>query len=110
MLVRWHTRPLILLGLLLQSLTSAAHSFENTAIVRTVELGGSIVHVTTTYAIRALEDNASKYTIALGEQEAVKTSWLEAKVKGKPEALKVDIIAPSRIEYVTRICALSSTN
>ncbi|KAI9066772.1 oligosaccharyl transferase alpha subunit [Trametes sanguinea] len=63
--------------------TSAANSFENTAIVRTVELGGALVHVTTTYAVKALEDGSSVYTLALGEQEHARTSWLEAKLKGQ---------------------------
>jgi hypothetical protein len=34
------------------------------AIVRTVELGGSVVHVTTTYAIKALKDGLKMYTVA----------------------------------------------
>ncbi|KAJ7179143.1 Ribophorin I [Mycena filopes] len=64
-----------------------ADSFENTAIVRTVELGGSLVQVTTTYAVKALQANANVYTIALGDAEKQATSWFEAKVKGQPKAL-----------------------
>lgn len=70
--------------------TSAANSFENTAIVRTVELGGALVHVTTTYAVKALEDGSSVYTIALAEQEHAHTSWLEAKLKGESERLPLE--------------------
>ncbi|KAI0650316.1 oligosaccharyl transferase alpha subunit [Trametes meyenii] len=70
--------------------TSAANSFENTAIVRTVELGGALVHVTTTYAVKALEDGSSVYTIALGEQEHAHTSWLEAKLKGQSALLPLE--------------------
>jgi len=90
MTVSWRCLPFVVLGLLSQSLVLAGHSFENTAVVRTVELSGSLVHVTTTYAVKALENGSKKYTIALGENEAEKTSWLEAKVKGKSEPLKVD--------------------
>ncbi|KAI0368147.1 oligosaccharyl transferase alpha subunit [Pilatotrama ljubarskyi] len=70
--------------------TSAANSFENTAIVRTVELAGALVHVTTTYAVKALEDGSSVYTIALGEQEHAHTSWLEAKLKGQSAVLPLE--------------------
>ncbi|CDO71331.1 hypothetical protein BN946_scf184908.g89 [Trametes cinnabarina] len=70
--------------------TSAANSFENTAIVRTVELGGALVHVTTTYAVKALEDGSSVYTLALGEQEHAHTSWLEVKLKGQSALLPLE--------------------
>ncbi|KAI0775924.1 oligosaccharyl transferase alpha subunit [Trametes elegans] len=70
--------------------SSAANSFENTAIVRTVELGGALVHVTTTYAVKALEDGSSIYTLALGEQEHAHTSWLEAKLKGQSALLPLE--------------------
>ncbi|KAI0068710.1 oligosaccharyl transferase alpha subunit [Artomyces pyxidatus] len=86
MAARW----LVLLCLLSQSLVFAAHSFENTAIVRTVELGGSLVHVTTTYAVKSLEAGSQKYVIALGEKEGKSTSYLEAKLKGQNDALVVE--------------------
>lgn len=81
--------PLLLLGLLCPSLTSA-HSFENTAVVRTIDLGGSLVHVTTTYAVKALENDATVYTLALAEREHERTSWLEAKIKGQQEILHME--------------------
>ncbi|KAI0080902.1 oligosaccharyl transferase alpha subunit [Panus rudis PR-1116 ss-1] len=71
-------------------LALADHSFENTAIVRTIELGGSLVHVTTTYAVKALEDGSSIYTVALGDDEHKKTSWLEVKVKGQAAILPLE--------------------
>ncbi|KDQ64495.1 hypothetical protein JAAARDRAFT_166801 [Jaapia argillacea MUCL 33604] len=77
----------VLCSLLAVDLVWAAHSFENTAIVRTVELGGSLVHVTTTYAIKSLEAGSSRYTIALGRDEHQKTSWLEVRLKGQQAAL-----------------------
>lgn len=67
----------------------ALQSFENTAIVRTVELGGAVVHVTTTYAIKSLEDSSTIYTVALGQEERKKTSYIEAKVKGQLQALPI---------------------
>jgi len=84
----WRTLPLLLL-VSITSVFASSQSFENTAIVRTVELGGSVVHVTTTYAIKALEDGVKTYTVALGRDEKSKTSWLEARIKGQKEALQV---------------------
>ncbi|KAI0347194.1 oligosaccharyl transferase alpha subunit [Trametopsis cervina] len=86
---RWGSGLSFVLTLLV-TLVSAEHSFENTAIVRTVDLGGSLVHVTTTYAVKALEDDSSIYTIALGEDEAKKTSWIQAKVKGQTVPLQLE--------------------
>ncbi|GJE84128.1 oligosaccharyl transferase alpha subunit [Phanerochaete sordida] len=86
----WRSRAALLLLSLLSPLVSAEHSFENTAIVRTVELGGSLVHVTTTYAVRALEDGSSIYTVALAEDEHKKTSWIQAKMKGETASLPLE--------------------
>jgi oligosaccharyltransferase complex subunit alpha (ribophorin I) len=79
------------LPLLLLAASTLAYglSFENTAVVRTVELGGSVAHVTTTFAIRSLEDGLKTYTVALGRDDKAKTSWLEAKVKGQKATLQV---------------------
>ena len=84
----WQTFPLFL-AFLVPSLASPNTSFENTAIVRTVELGGSVVHITTTFAIKAIEAGSKVYTIALGPEEKHKTSWLDAKVKGQQASLPV---------------------
>ena len=81
--------PSLLLFLSVTSVLASGHSFENTAIVRTVELGGSIVHVTTTYAVKALEDGLKTYTVFLGRDEKAKTSWLQAMVKGQKTNLLV---------------------
>ncbi|KAI0307101.1 oligosaccharyl transferase alpha subunit [Multifurca ochricompacta] len=86
----WLRLPAILFATISWSLVSAStHSFENTAIVRTVDLGGSLVHVTTTYAIRALDNGVNRYIVSLGENEARSTSWFEAKLKGQNEPLSV---------------------
>lgn len=82
-------RPAVVLSVLLAAVAVACQSFENTAVVRTIELGGSLVHVTTTYAAKALESDTSFYTIALSEDEIDKTSWLDVKVKGQQTPLKV---------------------
>lgn len=86
----WRSIPFLVLGLLVPSFALASQPFENTAIVRTVELGGALVHVTTTYAVRALEPGSSAYTVALGQEQRQKTSWLEVKIKGQPKALVLD--------------------
>ena len=81
--------PSLLLFLSVTSVLASSHSFENTAIVRTVELGGSVVHVTTTYAIKALKDGLKTYTVTLGRDEKAMTSWLQATVKGQKTILPV---------------------
>lgn len=87
----WHwTQVLYLLSCLL-SVSWATKgnilSFENTAIVRTVELGGSLVAVTTTYAIQAVTGDTSEYIVALSEAEHGVTSWIEATLKGSVDSL-----------------------
>ncbi|RDB22610.1 Dolichyl-diphosphooligosaccharide--protein glycosyltransferase subunit 1 [Hypsizygus marmoreus] len=86
--IRWHALPLLFLSAIAPSLANP-QSFENTAIVRTVELGGAIVHVTTTYAVKATQPGSKVYTIALGLEEKQKTSWYEVKVKGQQVVLPV---------------------
>ncbi|KAJ7180078.1 Ribophorin I [Mycena crocata] len=68
---------------------ASADSFENTAVVRTIELGGSIVSVTTTFLVKALEPGSKVYTAALGDAQKQKTSWFEAKLKGQSKQLAV---------------------
>jgi len=80
--------PISLLALF-PSLSLASPAFENTAIVRSVELGGSLVHVSTTYAVKALESGQTVYHIALGKQERERTSWIEAKIKGQARPLEL---------------------
>jgi hypothetical protein len=91
-----HWLALSLLGLGLP--TFATQPFENTAIVRTVDLGGSLIHITTTYAIRALA-TADVYTVALAPEERQKTSWIEAKVKGQPNALSLEDVGYDADRY-----------
>ena len=100
---RWGIRVSFAALSLLATFVSADHSFENTAIVRTVELGGSLVHVTTTYAVKALEDDSSIYTIALGEDEQKKTSWIQAKMKGETVPLQLENFGLNRNTFVSRL-------
>ncbi|KAF8204968.1 oligosaccharyl transferase alpha subunit [Pholiota molesta] len=83
---RWRSLPLLLL---VNSVFASSQSFENSAVVRSIELGGAAVHVTTTYAIKPLEAGLKSYSIALGREEKKKTSWLEVKSKGEVDALQI---------------------
>jgi oligosaccharyltransferase complex subunit alpha (ribophorin I) len=85
-MVRWCTVSVLSFTFLA---FARADSFENTAIVRTIELGGSLVQVTTTFAVKSLEAGSKVYTVALGDGEKQTTSWMEAKVKGQPKALTI---------------------
>jgi len=95
----WVYAPLLAL---LWSTTAvlADPTFENTAVVRTVDLGGSVVHVTTTYAVKALAKNANVYTVALGEVDRARTSWIEAKLKGENEPLAISERQEDEFSYV----------
>lgn len=100
-----HRHALLFLSLLctLLPVFSAVHDdhkFENTAIVRTVELGGSLVHVRTTYAVRATQNGAKTYTIALGEREASRAHFMEAKVKGQKDLLEVESVGLEPQQFV----------
>lgn len=103
----WRTQLSLLLLGLLAAPAAAEHSFENTAVVRTVELGGSLVHVTTTYAVRALDDGSSIYTIALGEDEQARTAYIQAKMKGQSTPLQLEHFGLNPITYV--VCCASRT-
>jgi len=65
-------------------------SFENTAVVRTVELAGSTTHVTTSYQFKPLQGKETSYWFALSEADAARTSWMEAKWKGSKQALNIE--------------------
>lgn len=75
-------------------------SFENTAVTRTIELGGSLTQVTTTYAVRALENNQEQYYIALSDDEERVTTWVDAKFKGQSTALELSRLGFNPRRYV----------
>lgn len=71
--------------------SSSRHLFENTNIQRTVELGGSLTHVTTTIAVKALgHGGPNVYELALSELEHQRTALLEVKLKGGAQNLAVE--------------------
>ncbi|KAF9513259.1 hypothetical protein BS47DRAFT_1376772 [Hydnum rufescens UP504] len=65
-------------------------SFENTAVVRTIELGGSEVHVTTSYTTRSLGKENNVYYFVVPKKEDDKTSWVDVKIKGQSSPLLVE--------------------
>ena len=82
----WLHLSTIALGLVLPSRAS----FENTAVVRSIDLAGAQVYTTTTYNVRALEDGSNVYVFALTEKEQETTSWMGAKVKGHNTPLSLE--------------------
>ena len=78
-----------LLAALVLAARSAAQAFENSAIVRTIEPGGALTAVTTTYAVKVLEENPAAYLITLSKAEGKRTALLEARLKGSSETLRV---------------------
>ncbi|KAL1408707.1 dolichyl-diphosphooligosaccharide--protein glycosyltransferase subunit 1 [Vanrija albida] len=67
----------------LDSDDATPQSFVNTAVARTVELGGATSLVTTQYNAKALVDNPGAYVLALGGQGAPPPAWYEVLVGGK---------------------------
>ncbi|KAJ3986884.1 Ribophorin I [Lentinula detonsa] len=85
----WSAISCVLLASAAAASSASSQSFENSAIVRTIDLGGSLVHVTTTFAVKALKEAVNVYTITLPEDEIFNTSWLEVKVKGNQHPLTI---------------------
>lgn len=61
-------------------------TFVNTAVARTVELGGSTTLVTTQYNVKALTDDPGPYILALGAAGDSEPAWYEVLVGGKAVA------------------------
>jgi oligosaccharyltransferase complex subunit alpha (ribophorin I) len=68
--------------------------------VRTIDLGGSLVHVTTTYAAKALNPDTKGYIIALSPDEDKKTSFMEVKEKGSKDALDIEFMGVDDNRFV----------
>lgn len=64
----------------------AAQEFVNTAVARTVELGGSTTLVTTQYKVKALTDDPGPYILALGANGQSEPAWYEVMVGDKAVA------------------------
>ena len=63
--------------------SATLRTFENVNVQRTIQLGGALTHVTTTYTVRALgELGPNVYTFALSELDQGRTSVFEVKLKG----------------------------
>ncbi|PVG00015.1 Ribophorin I [Serendipita vermifera] len=78
------------------ALATPLRTFENTNVQRTIELGGSLTHVTTTFAIKALgEGGPNIYTLALSELDQGRASMFDVKLKGSKENLKVNKFGPT---------------
>lgn len=97
----WLHLSTIVLGLALPSWAS----FENTAVVRSIDLGGALVYTTTTYNVKALEDGSNVYVFSLTEKEQETTSWMEARVKGHSAPLGLENHGLSH-EYVLDLMSL----
>jgi oligosaccharyltransferase complex subunit alpha (ribophorin I) len=93
-------------GALAPTFSFASLSFENTAIVRSIELGGSLVHVSTTYAVKALQPGQTTYQIVLSNSERAATSWFDVKVKGQTVPLEVAELGEDELRCVGS-CAFS---
>jgi oligosaccharyltransferase complex subunit alpha (ribophorin I) len=75
----------------LAAASSSIRTFENTNVQRTIELGGSLTHVTTIFTVKAVGAlGPNVYTLALSELDHARTSIFDVKLKGSTEELKVD--------------------
>ncbi len=69
---------------------AAPQHFVNTAVARTVELGGSTTLVTTQYNVKALSNDPGPYILALGGAGEPEPAWYEVLVGGKAVAVEAD--------------------
>lgn len=74
---------LSLLLLPVLALAAPAANFLNTAVARTVELGGSTTSVTTQYNVKSLVDGPGEYWLPLVGTEGEEPAWWEVNVGGK---------------------------
>ncbi|QRV72921.1 oligosaccharyltransferase complex subunit [Ceratobasidium sp. AG-Ba] len=88
--VLWYTLACGLNVLVVSAAAAAPATFENDAVARMIELGGSLTHVTTTYTARALEKDAKIFYVSLSEEEEKSTTWVEAKLKGQTAVLDIE--------------------
>lgn len=81
------TFAMLLLSILLLPLALALspplQSFINTAIARTIELGGATTQVTTQYNIKATTDSPGDYFLALAGERDEEPAWWEVMIGGK---------------------------
>ena len=64
-------------------------NFVNTAVARTIELGGAIAQSTTQYNVKATKDSPGTYHLALAGEGDVDPAWWEVTVDGKPAEISL---------------------
>lgn len=86
-------------------------AFENSAVVRSIELGGATTQITTSYTVRSLQNKNEVYVFALSKEDASKTSWMEAKLKGSntPLELKRSTDTDECVQFCCQVTAPSLT-
>jgi hypothetical protein len=82
---------LFLLSRLASALAAPPQNFINTAIARTVELGGATTQVTTQYNVKAVTDSPGEYWLALAGEGDEEPAWWEVMVGGK--AIKAAVVS-----------------
>ncbi|BEI84724.1 hypothetical protein CcaverHIS002_0501250 [Cutaneotrichosporon cavernicola] len=84
---------------------AAPQEFVNTAVARTVELGGSTTLIMTQYNVKALNDDPGPYILALGASGESEPAWYEVLVGGKPVVIEVDRLgdAPAAVVPVGKM-------
>ena len=65
------------------ALSPPPQNYVNTAIARTVELGGAATQVTTQYNIKSTSDAPGDYWLALAGDGDMRPAWWEVLVGGK---------------------------
>lgn len=58
-------------------------TYINTAIARTVELGGATTHITTQYNVKLTADGPGEYHLALAGQGEEEPAWWEVSIGSK---------------------------
>jgi oligosaccharyltransferase complex subunit alpha (ribophorin I) len=80
------------LFLLPLSLAAPSHNFLNTAIARTIELGGATTSSQTQYSVKALSDAPGLYHLALSTSRGKEVAdWWEVSVGGKAQVLRKEV-------------------
>ena len=83
----------LLASLVLAASTPCREAYINTAISRTVELGGATSTMTTQLNVKSLSDSPGEYYLALGQREGEEGAFWEVNVGGrKVPGLEVELV------------------
>jgi len=74
--------PFLLLPLAF-AISPPPQNYVNTAIARTIELGGATTSVTTQYNIKSTTDAPGEYFLALAGDRSEEPAWWEVMIGGK---------------------------